>query len=78
MHRVLADLTACVLSGPTACSWAGILDVFAHPISLAEKQWDWSKWRKHWEAADVLVLDEASMVDCDLIEEVGGQHTRVD
>lgn len=45
--------------------------MFAHPITLAEKQWDWPKWKQHWEGADVLVLDETSMMDCDLIEEVG-------
>lgn len=52
------------------CSFAGILDVFMHPVMLAEKLWGWGKWRREWEVADVLVLDEISMVDCDLLETV--------
>jgi hypothetical protein len=51
-------------------SWAGILDVHKHPVELAEKLWGWEKWMAQWEHADVLVLDEISMVDCDLLEKV--------
>lgn len=52
-------------------SWAGILDVFEHPVVLAETLWDWRQWSDQWDSSDVLVLDEISMVDCDLIEKVG-------
>jgi len=41
-----------------------------HPVMLAEKLWGWGKWVFEWEQADVLVLDEISMVDCDLLETV--------
>lgn len=41
-----------------------------HPVELAEKLFTWPKWKGMWDKADVLVLDEVSMVSCDLLEEV--------
>lgn len=39
---------------------------------MAEKLWGWNQWMDQWEKSDVLILDEISMVDCDLLEEVRG------
>ena len=56
----------------TYLSWAGVLNFHEHPVVLAESTlWGWEKWHTSWEQADVLILDEISMVDCDLLEEVG-------
>jgi hypothetical protein len=66
----MSVLCCAVLSYVSHHSWAGILDVNQHPVELAEKLWGWEKWMAQWEHADVLVLDEISMVDCDLFEKV--------
>lgn len=63
-------LPACTHSLGCCCSWAGIVDFDEHPVVLAEKLWAWGKWIVSWEKADVVVLDEVSMVDPDLLEEV--------
>lgn len=61
---------AAILLPSCGCSWAGIIDIHKHPVELAETLWGWEQWNVAWDNADVLVLDEISMVDCDLLEAV--------
>lgn len=70
MFEESLSLAAAVLLRSCGCSWAGIIDIHKHPVELAETLWGWEQWNVAWENADVLVLDEISMVDCDLLEAV--------
>lgn len=62
------------VGGMTLHSFAGILDVLADKVKLAERLWGWPKYTNRWRAADVLLVDEISMVDCELLEKVSGAY----
>lgn len=41
-----------------------------HPMQLAEMLWGCELWEEAYNAADVLVIDEISMVSYELLEKV--------
>eukprot|EP00775_Hariotina_reticulata_P004447 gene4447-4702_t len=58
------------VDGTTIHSWAGLLDTSATAGEWAERIWSWGVYMDKYRSADVLVLDEISMVDCELLEKV--------
>jgi hypothetical protein len=58
------------VGGSTLHSFAGILDFTKPKVKLAAGLWCWSKFKKSFQKTDALLVDEVSMVDCELLEKV--------
>jgi hypothetical protein len=67
---MLSGTAAINVNGTTIHSWAGLLDANASAGVCAERLWSWAKYMDTYRSTDVLVLDEISMVDCELLEKV--------
>jgi hypothetical protein len=67
-----AGTAAVNVGGMTLHSFTGIRERTKPKVKLAEGLWKWAKFRESWRKIDALLLDEVSMVDCELLEKVSG------
>jgi ATP-dependent DNA helicase PIF1 len=58
------------VGGQTLHSFTGIMERNKPKVKLAESLWKWAKFRMSFKETDALLVDEVSMVDCELLEKV--------
>jgi ATP-dependent DNA helicase PIF1 len=65
-----AGTAAVNVGGSTLHSFTGIVDRIKPKVNLAEGLWKWAKFKESFRQTDALLVDEVSMVDCELLEKV--------